>query len=113
MEVQFDPEADAAYIQLAEGTGQRRSHEVGPGVIGGASASLLCVSLLPGSWSLLLRRVTWVPRAQAGTTPPPPRTPLAVPRPTPGGATRSPNRGATPPPKRPIEQPHICPPLTT
>jgi uncharacterized protein YuzE len=33
MEVQFDPETDAMYVQLAERTGQRRGREVGPGVI--------------------------------------------------------------------------------
>jgi uncharacterized protein YuzE len=33
LDVQFDPEADAAYIQIAEGQGRRRGSEVGPGVI--------------------------------------------------------------------------------
>jgi uncharacterized protein YuzE len=33
MDVQFDPEADAAYIHIAEGQGRRRGREVGPGVI--------------------------------------------------------------------------------
>jgi uncharacterized protein YuzE len=33
LDVQFDPEADAAYIQIAEGQGRRTGTEVGPGVI--------------------------------------------------------------------------------
>jgi uncharacterized protein YuzE len=33
MDVKFDPDADAAYIELAEWHGRRQGREVGPGVI--------------------------------------------------------------------------------
>jgi uncharacterized protein YuzE len=33
MDVKFDPEADAAYIQLVEARGRCKGREVGPGVV--------------------------------------------------------------------------------
>ena len=33
MDVKFDPDADAAYVRLAESHGRRRGREVGPGVV--------------------------------------------------------------------------------